>query len=312
MNKVGRGLGRGLDALIPMGGGAVSVAVQEEQKASNNLVAVKEIVANQYQPRRLFDEDALNELVQSIRQYGVLQPIVVRKTMQGFELVAGERRWRASQRAGLKEIPAVIKELTDGEMMEIALIENIQRENLNPIEEAAAYRRLMEEFGLTQEEVARKIGRSRSLIANTVRMLNLAPAVQDHVSRGTLSMGQVRPLLALEDFELQLELAETIIAEGLSSRDAEELVKRVSRAAKRADKETDSIKVENVHSVFVEEAEDQLKVMLGTQVRIKPGKLKSKIEIEFYSQDDLDRIVETLTNTMQTSAGIRTQGPLIV
>lgn len=312
MNKVGRGLGRGLDALIPMGGGAVSVAVQEEQKASNNLVAVKEIVANQYQPRRLFDEDALNELVQSIRQYGVLQPIVVRKTMQGFELVAGERRWRASQRAGLKEIPAVIKELTDGEMMEIALIENIQRENLNPIEEAAAYRRLMEEFGLTQEEVARKIGRSRSLIANTVRMLNLAPAVQDHVSRGTLSMGQVRPLLALEDFELQLELAETIIAEGLSSRDAEELVKRVSRAAKRADKETDSIKVENVHSVFVEEAEDQLKMMLGTQVRIKPGKLKSKIEIEFYSQDDLDRIVETLTNTMQTSAGIRTQGPLIV
>ena len=312
MNKGGRGLGRGLDALIPMGGASVSVAVQEEQKASNNLVPVKEIVANQYQPRRLFDEDALNELVQSIRQYGVLQPIVVRKTMQGFELVAGERRWRASQRAGLKEIPAVIKELTDGEMMEIALIENIQRENLNPIEEAAAYRRLMEEFGLTQEEVARKIGRSRSLIANTVRMLNLAPAVQDHVSRGTLSMGQVRPLLALEDFELQLELAETIIAEGLSSRDAEELVKRVSRAAKRADKDAESIKVENVHNVFVEEAEDQLKMMLGTQVRIKAGKLKSKIEIEFYSQDDLDRIVETLTNTMQTSTGIRTQGPLIV
>ncbi|WP_346355107.1 ParB/RepB/Spo0J family partition protein [Azotosporobacter soli] len=310
MNKGGRGLGRGLDALIPMGGASHQVETVQKKNGATDWVMVKDIVANQFQPRRLFDEDALNELVQSIRQYGILQPIVVRKTMQGFELVAGERRWRASQRAGLKEIPAVVKELTDGEMMEIALIENIQRESLNPIEEAAAYRRLMEEFGLTQEEVARKIGRSRSLIANTVRMLNLSPDVQDHVSRGTLSMGQARPLLTLEDREVQLEAAETIIAEGLSSRDAEELVKRIIKGVgekNRAKKE-----VEPIRGVFVEEAEDQLKMVLGTQVKIKPGKLKSRIEIEFYSQDDLERIIETLTQMMQPTAGVRVPGQLIV
>ncbi len=312
MNKGGRGLGRGLDALIPMGGATVQAEIKAEKKGPADLVAVQSIVANQYQPRRFFDDDALNELAQSIRQYGVLQPIVVRKTMRGFELVAGERRWRASQRAGLKEIPAIIRELTDGEMMEIALIENIQRENLNPIEEAAAYRRLMEEFGLTQEEVARKIGRSRSLIANTVRMLNLSPDVQEHVSRGTLSMGQARPLLTLEDEELQLEVAETIIAEGLSSRDAEELVKKIIRRPKNKEEISEKV-IEPLREIFVEEAEDQLKMALGTQVRIKPGKVKSKIEIEFYSQDELERLVETLTQLLQKQDLIaRTPGTLIV
>ena len=170
----------------------------------------------------------------------------------------------------------------------------------------------MEEFGLTQEEVARKIGRSRSLIANTVRMLNLSADVKEHVSRGTLTMGQARPLLILEDQDLQLEVAETIIAEGLSSRDAEELVKKIMKRPKNKEKDQDQA-IEHLREIFVEEAEDQLKMALGTQVRIKPGKIKSKIEIEFYSQDELERLVETLTQLLQKQDSIlRAPGTLIV
>ncbi len=290
-----RGLGRGL--------GAFFAPSDDEPRAE---IPVTEIVPNRFQPRRTFDEAALNELAQSIKQHGVIQPILVRRTPTGYELVAGERRWRAAQKAGLAVIPAVVREYTDGEMTEIALIENLQRENLNPIEEATAYKRLMEEFSLTQEDVARKIGRSRSLIANTVRLLNLAPAVQDHVSRGTLTMGQVRPLLALEDPELQIEAAESIIEEELSARDAEELVRRLVNAprikkAKKAEK----------REIFLAEAEERLKMALGTQVKIKQGKMKSKIEIEFYSADDLERLIEVLT-AKEHAAATRTRGPLVV
>jgi len=290
-----RGLGRGL--------GAFFAPSDDEPRAE---IPVTEIVPNRFQPRRTFDEAALNELAQSIKQHGVIQPILVRRTPTGYELVAGERRWRAAQKAGLAVIPAVVREYTDGEMTEIALIENLQRENLNPIEEATAYKRLMEEFSLTQEDVARKIGRSRSLIANTVRLLNLAPAVQDHVSRGTLTMGQARPLLALEDPELQIEAAESIIEEELSARDAEELVRRLVNAprikkAKKAEK----------REIFLAEAEERLKMALGTQVKIKQGKMKSKIEIEFYSADDLERLIEVLT-AKEHAAATRTRGPLVV
>lgn len=290
-----RGLGRGLGAFFSPEG--------EEPRME---IPVTEIVPNKFQPRRIFDEEALRELAQSIKLHGVIQPVIVRRTMTGYELVAGERRWRASQLAGLTVLPAIVREYSDGEMTEIALIENIQRENLNPVEEAGAYRRLMEEFGLTQEEVAKKIGRSRSLIANTIRLLNLTPVVQELVSRGTLSMGQARPLLALEDAELQQEAADTIIAEGLSARDAEELVRRLL-ATPRAPK----AKKQEKREIFLTEAEDRLKLALGTQVKIKPGKLKSKIEIEYYSADDLERIIESLTP--QGYAPVtRPQGPLVV
>lgn len=300
MNKQGRGLGRGLDSLLP---GA------ENQSGDNvNQISIKEIVPNQFQPRRIFDEEALQELVQSIKQYGVIQPIVVRKTLSGYELVAGERRWRASQIAGLTNIPAVIRDYTDAEMTEIALIENLQREDLNAIEEALAYRMLMEKFGLTQEEVSRKIGRSRSLIANTIRLLNLQPAVQDYVSRGTLSMGQAKPLLALEAAELQLEAAEMIIEEDLSARDAEELVRRLLTKPRQS-RQTPSTVADQ--EIFVVEAEDRLKLILGTQVKIKPGKLKSKIEIEFYSPEDLDRIIEVLT-AKQMVAATKQRSSLVV
>ncbi len=291
-----RGLGRGLGAFFTPG---------EEEVLSD--IAVAEIVPNKYQPRRVFDEDALRELAQSIKEHGVIQPIIVRKLEEsGYELVAGERRWRAAQMVGLETIPAAVRDYTDGEMTEIALIENLQRENLNPIEEAGAYKRLMEEFSLTQEEVARKIGRSRSLIANTIRLLNLHPLVQEYVSRGTLTMGQARPLLAIDDPEMQLAAANSIINDGLTARDAEELARTQTEEPKPK-----KAKKQEPREIFVAEAEERLKMALGTQVKIKPGKIKSKIEIEFYSPDDLERIIETLTAQLQAAA-TRPRGPLVV
>lgn len=301
-----RGLGRGLDALF----GPSNTGKEIESHEPVAEIAIREIVPNQHQPRRDFDEEALAELAQSIRQHGIIQPVVVRKTLNGYELVAGERRWRASQLAGLKQLPAVVREYTDAEMMEIALVENLQRQNLNVIEEAIAFRRLIEEFGLTQEEVAQKIGRSRSMIANIVRLLNLQPEVQEFVSRGTLTMGQARPLLAIESPEIQVELANQIIEEDLSARDVEELVRRA--AAKRPVKKAEPKPEENdeVSQFFMNEIEDRLKLLLGTQVKIKPGKNKSKIEIEYYSNEDLERIMDMLSKRQEPAA--KFSGQLVV
>ena len=284
MNKQSRGLGRGLEALIP---------TMSEQEVVKELL-ITDIVANKYQPRNEFNEEALEELAESINQYGLLQPVIVRKVLNGYELIAGERRWRAAQKNGAKTIPAIVREYSDIETTEIALIENLQRENLNAIEEAGAYQRLVNEFGLTQEELAKKIGRSRSHIANFIRLLNLPEIVQEYVSRGTLTMGQVRPLLTLESEDLQIEAAEYIIAEDLSARDAEKLVKKLMKDPQVLQEELEE--EEYKEDIFVVEAEDVLKMALGTKVKIKPGKKKSKIEIEFYSADDVERLVEVLTN----------------
>ena len=284
MNKQSRGLGRGLEALIP---------TMSEQEVVKELL-ITDIVANKYQPRNEFNEEALEELAESINQYGLLQPVIVRKVLNGYELIAGERRWRAAKKNGAKTIPAIVREYSDIETTEIALIENLQRENLNAIEEAGAYQRLVNEFGLTQEELAKKIGRSRSHIANFIRLLNLPEIVQEYVSRGTLTMGQVRPLLTLESEDLQIEAAEYIIAEDLSARDAEKLVKKLMKDPQDMQEELEE--EEYKEDIFVVEAEDVLKMALGTKVKIKPGKKKSKIEIEFYSADDLERLVEVLTN----------------
>lgn len=284
MNKQSRGLGRGLEALIP---------TMSEQEVVKELL-ITDIVANKYQPRNEFNEEALEELAESINQYGLLQPVIVRKVLNGYELIAGERRWRAAQKNGAKTIPAIVREYSDIETTEIALIENLQRENLNAIEEAGAYQRLVNEFGLTQEELAKKIGRSKSHIANFIRLLNLPEIVQEYVSRGTLTMGQVRPLLTLESEDLQIEAAEYIIAEDLSARDAEKLVKKLMKDPQVLQEELEE--EEYKEDIFVVEAEDVLKMALGTKVKIKPGKKKSKIEIEFYSADDLERLVEVLTN----------------
>lgn len=284
MNK--RGLGRGLDALIPTKPDTIGFDSPE--------IPTDMIVPNPFQPRRFFDEEALSELAQSIRQYGLLQPIVVRKTLKGYELVAGERRWRAAKLAGLKKLAAIVKDYSDGEMTEIALIENVQRENLNAIEEALAYRRLMDEFGLTQEEVSQKVGRSRSLIANMVRLLNLPTAIQEYVSRETLTVGQVRPLLSLEDEKLQLEAVEIIIENDLNARDVEALVKKLAANHKLPEQLAQQRQEKEKKEYYLMEAEDQLKLALGTQVKIKPGKLKSKIEIEYYSAEDLERLLALL------------------
>lgn len=288
MSKAARGLGKGLGALIPSANAEGEKTIQE--------LPVAQIRANQFQPRKDFDDEALEELMQSIRQYGVLQPVLVRKDLQGYELIAGERRLRASKLAGLQTIPAIVREYTDSEMTEVALIENLQREDLTTIEEAMAYNSLMTEFGLTQEEVSKKVGRSRSHIANIVRLLSLPKLVQEYVSRGTMTMGQARPLLMLETEKEQIEAAEYIIEHNLSARACEELTKKLCFAPlqkKKAQEETQQEPAQQ--EVFVTAAEDRLKLFLGTQVKIKPGKVKSKIEIEFYSPEDLERILETLT-----------------
>lgn len=299
MSKPTRGLGRGLDALIK------NTSVEDvDDNEKVKLLEVNEIVANQFQPRKEFDDEALEELMQSIKQYGVLQPILVRKTLSGYELIAGERRLRASKRAGLKVIPAIVREYSDSEMTEIALIENLQREDLTAIEEAAAYEKLLTTFGLTQEELAQKVGRSRSHIANFIRMLTLPTIIQNYVSRETISMGQARPLITLDNENLQIEAAEYIIAEDLSARASEELVKKLlvnpeylSEQQKNIDdaEENEVGSTSECREIFVVEAEDRLKLMLGTQVKIKQGKKKSRIEIDFYSQDDLDRIIDALS-----------------
>ena len=289
-NKTHGGLGKGLGALLK--NTQVTPAKDKVQELS-----VQDIQANRHQPRREFDEAALEELKESVRQYGVLQPVLVRRLPEkGYELIAGERRFRAAKLAGLKNIPAIIREYSDAEVTEIALIENLQREDLNAIEEARAYGHLMQDFGLTQEILSRKIGRSRSHIANFLRLLKLDAQVQEYVANGSLTMGQAKPLLALEDIALQAEAAEYIMAEELSAREAENLVKRLQKEPDFFQKGNEEKKpAEEARTVFVTEAEDRLKLLFGTQVHIRPGKKKSRIEIEFYSEDDLNRVIETLT-----------------
>lgn len=285
-NKAHGGLGKGLGALLK--DTKITPAKDKVQELN-----VTEIKANRYQPRQEFDETALDTLKDSVKRIGIIEPLLVRKLPgTGYELIAGERRLRAAKLAGLKTVPAMIREYNDAEVSEIALIENIQREDLNAIEEAKAYQRLMKDFGMTQDDMAKKIGRSRSHIANFLRLLKLEPQVQEYVANGALSMGQAKPLLAIENQNLQREAAEYIQAEDLSARQCEALVKKLQdnpdyfkekpEAAKKDKKEQD---------VFLTDAVDKLTHLFGTQVKIHPGKKKSKIEIEFYSPEDLDRIM---------------------
>lgn len=275
-----RGLGRGLAALIP---------TAEPGDEPVREVPVGQIRPNGFQPRRVFDEEKLAELAESVRAHGILQPVVVRAVIGGFELVAGERRWRAAQMAGLDRVPVVVRELSDAEMMELALIENLQREDLNPLEEAAAYQRLLDEFGLTQEELARRVGKSRSHIANTIRLLNLPSEVQESVSRGTISMGHARALLGLEDQALEVEVCRRVSEKGLSVRETENLVRSLLTKKKAGQR-----KKEERLDPWLNEVANSLKRALATQVRIRPGKRGGKIEIEYYSAEDLERLAELL------------------
>ena len=288
MNK--RGLGRGLDALL-------SGDYPADHLENVNEVAVADIVPNRFQPRKEFDPDRLAELAESVKLYGVLQPVVVRRRDQGYELVAGERRWRASQIAGLKVIPALVRDYTDTEMTAVALVENLQRENLNPMEEAIAYRQLIDEFGFTQEEVSRKIGKSRSFIANSVRLINLPTVVQEYVSRGTMTPGQARPLLVLPTLELQEEAAAKILSQALTARDAEELVRQWGKKAVAKPKMEKKERLASAGKVV----EEHLSGLLGTRVLVTERVAGSgTITIEYYSAEELQRILDYIGGNPET------------
>jgi ParB family chromosome partitioning protein len=281
-----RGLGRGLGALLPNAG-----QTQESIGARYDELPIGSITPNPRQPRESFDPDALEELAASIREVGLLQPVVVREVAHGsYQLVMGERRWRACQAAGLERIPAIVRETPDTELLREALLENLQREQLNPLEEAAAYRQLLSDFGATHEELAGRLGKSRSQVTNTLRLLSLPPAVQRRVAAGVLSAGHARALLGLDDQAAQEELASRIVAEGLSVRSVEELVALGVRApgGERAPRIVSPVLPE------IAGLAARLSDHLETRVRIQPGRRRSRLVVEFASLEDLQRIVTAM------------------
>lgn len=287
-----RGLGKGLDVMIPNIVGETKEKKQKaetKEKSAETIVAITKVEPNRKQPRKYFDEDALQELADSIKQFGLLQPILVQDRKDYYEIIAGERRWRAARLAGLKEVPVIIKNYTDQEIVEIALIENIQREDLNPIEEAQAYKRLLEEFNLKQDEVAERVSKSRAAVTNSIRLLKLNDKVQQMVIDDMISTGHARALLAVEDEEEQYALAQKIFDEKLSVREIEKLVKNLHKPAK-AKKLNDKA----LQAIYLD-IEDRLKQRLSTKVAVtSKGEGAGKIEIEFYSHEDLDRILEMI------------------
>lgn len=276
-------LGKGLDALIP------ALSIQEDDKVIE--IPLNQLRANPYQPRKTFDEEAIRELAESIRQHGVIQPIIVRSVLKGYEIIAGERRFRASQYCGNTTIPAVVRSFSDQQVMEIALIENLQRENLNAMDVAVAYQGLMDQFQLTQEELSLKVGKSRSHIANFLRLLSLPDEVKEYVSRGTLSMGHARALVGLKDPDIIKQLAQQCIDHEWSVRDLENAVQQLDR--KKQEKPKPAGKKRDP---YIEEVEESLRERYKTTVKIKANKDKGKIEINYYSQQDLQRLLDMLTS----------------
>lgn len=274
-----KGLGRGLDALF-------GDASEERGPVEVN---VKEIRAGRFQARKSLSEDKLDELVQSIKEHGVVQPVLVRKVTGGYEIVAGERRWRAAAKAGLETVPAVVKDLSDRQAMEIGLVENLQREDLNPIEEAEAYRRLVDEFSLTQEEVAARVGKSRAQVTNTLRLLNLPDTVREGVLRGDIQMGHAKVLLGLESPQALEVAARRIVKDNLSVRETERLVRNIILAPEKKPERPRA----SADPLLVEVAE-VLQMWLGTPVRLQHGAQKGRIEIEYYGSDDLQRLLDII------------------
>ena len=302
-----KGLGRGLNQLIPTGDEArtkskstpgettktiTKEVVKEVVKEVEQKVKITQIEPNKSQPRKQFDEDALQELADSIKQYGVLEPLIVTKKGKFYEIIAGERRWRAARLAGVKEVPVVIREYTDREIMEISLIENIQREDLNPIEDALAYESLINDYSLTQEEVAEKVSKNRSTIANSLRLLKLCDEVRQMIIEDKLTTGHARALIPIEDAELQTEAANFIFDNKLSVRDTEIYIKKLLSIPKES---KENIVATNDLSIFYNDIESRLKDILGAKIAIKSkNNEKGKIEINYYSQDELERITEML------------------
>ncbi|MBM7567943.1 ParB/RepB/Spo0J family partition protein [Paenibacillus sacheonensis] len=276
-------LGRGLDALIP------SLAVSEEDKVVE--VPLTQLRPNPYQPRKTFDDEAIRELAESIKQHGVIQPIIVRTVLKGYEIIAGERRFRASQLCGNTTIPAVVRNFSDLQVMEIALIENLQREDLNAIELSVAYQALMDKFNLTQEELSMKVGKSRSHIANFLRLLSLPDQIKENVSRGTLSMGHARAIVGVKEDARKKELAELTVANEWSVRQLEEAIKNLDQQVPSKTKETPSNKKKDP---YINEVEESLRERFKTTVKIKQQKDKGRIELMYYNKQDLERLLELL------------------
>lgn len=297
----GKGLGKGLDALIP------SSPIQTKEtsnktdsknqnntdKGSETIVKITMVEPNREQPRKNFDEDALLELSESIKQFGLLQPILVQDRKTYYEIIAGERRWRAAKMAGLKEVPVIIRDLTEQEIVEISLIENIQREDLNPIEEALAYKKLLTEFNLKQDEVAERVSKSRTAVTNSMRLLKLCDEVQQMIIDDMISTGHARALISIEDPEQQYNIAQKIFDEKLSVRDVEKLVKDLNKPAKVKK----LVQTDKALEIIYQDMEEKLKQSLGTKVAISSkGSGTGKIEIEFYNHDDLEKIADKLTH----------------
>lgn len=284
-----RGLGKGLDTMIPPVKNEKKSEKGDPAKEPETLVNITKVEPNREQPRKNFDEDALLELSESIKQYGLLQPILVQDRKDYYEIIAGERRWRAAKLAGLKQVPVIIKNLTDQEIVEISLIENIQRENLNPIEEAQAYKRLLNEFHLKQDEVAERVSKSRTAVTNSMRLLKLSDKVQQMIIDDMISTGHARALLAIDDPELQYTLANKIFDEKLSVRETEKLVKEIKNPKKPKEKKV----MEN--AFIYQDLEEKMKGVFGTKVSIaSKGKGKGKIEIEYYSDDELEHLFDMM------------------
>ena len=287
-----KGLGRGLSALIP---GAGQPRAETDSAGLSLRVDVDRITPSPFQPRRTFDDAKIEELAASIRNQGIIQPLVVRRKGDGYELIAGERRWRAAMKAGLNHVPVVVRDASDHEALQLALVENLQREDLNPIEEAAGYRRLQEEFHWSQEEMADKVGKSRPAIANSMRLLSLPTEVQQEVSSGSLPAGQARALLGLHNEALILAACREVIAKGLSTRETEKLVRHLLLGRRRRQI---PIVDSDLRSVI-----EELQRVLGTRVRLLPKarSARGKIEIEYYSFPDLDRIIQTIKGSPHPS-----------
>lgn len=285
---LGKGLGKGLDSMIPPVKGK---AETKDNVSHETLIGINEIEPNKLQPRKNFDEDALHELAESIKQYGVIQPLVVQKKGKFYEIIAGERRWRAARLAGLKKVPVIIKDYTEQQIVEISIIENIQREDLNPIEEALAYQRLISEFNLKQDEVAERVSKSRTAVTNSMRLLKLSEKVQEMLIEDIISAGHARALIPIEDEELQLNTAMKILDEHLSVRETEKLVKKLLSGTKPVKESKD--KPEN--DFVYRDLEEKMKTVVGTKVSIdRKNNGKGKISIEYYSEEELERITELI------------------
>ena len=286
MNR--KALGKGINALIP----DFEMGVPESHEngpAKNTELLIDEISPNRFQPRKYFDDDKLEELVTSIRDNGVLQPIVVQKVEAGYELVVGERRWRASKKAGLKKPPAVIREVTDAQALELAIIENIHRQDLNPIEEADAYARLSDEFALTQEMIAKRVGKSRTAVANTLRLLKLSRNIKEDLISGKISMGHARALLGLDNAGQMEALRKEIFKQDLTVRQTESRVSRLKQSVSKK-----PVSLVSKKNIFIKDLEKEFERRLGTKVDIKPAKKGGKLVVTYYSDDDLDRIKDLI------------------